>query len=176
MQEGRERHHPLPENNIRLNMENRIGGLLISSRSQLGDSIQHPASQVKRRQKMPSGARSFTLANITDGSEDDRYGEGGQLKRASSPQSTLQDTKNFEARIQSYPAFGGGDQEAGESTVGGGQCESPTRAQHESFGEEEEYAEVHDSVLAQHRKFILLSRLQETYPNGRLTMVRRIVS
>lgn len=153
-------------------MDDTNGGLLITSRS-----IQHPPSPDEHPQNMPAGARSSTLANVTDGSEDDISGEERQSDRTCSPQTMLQDKPMSERRKRSHTRLGGDGHEEGESNVGGERDVLATRAQHDSFGDDEEYAEEqHDSVFAQHRKSLLLSRLLETYPNGRLTMVRPYMS
>lgn len=148
-------------------MEDRNGGLLIASRS-----VHHPASPVQHKKKMPEGVRPSTLASVTDGSEDDRSGEERPF-----PQKLTQSQGQSisERRKRSYRNVGIDNQEAQESNLGRDQNELPKRAQHDSFDVEEDYIETRDSVLAQNRKSLLLSRLQETFPNGRLTLVRLIM-
>lgn len=162
---------PFPADNTGQNMDDRNGGLLMASRS-----IPHPAPRVEHAQKNSAGSRTSALAQVTHTSIDDRPGEEREIDRLSVAQSTAQDASTSGRTKRDRPVLGNDVQHLGESNVGGDEDVPLTRAQHESFGEKEEEYIVHDSVLALHRKSMLLVRLQETYPNGRLTMVRPFVT
>lgn len=170
--DDREKLPPFPTNHMRQKMDDRNGGLVMASRS-----IQHPAPRVEHAQKMSASSRASTLAQVTYTSEDDRLGVGEEreIDRGPVAQSAAQGTPTNERTKRNSPELGHDVQQTGESNIGENEDGSSTRAQHESFGDDEQCT-VHDSVLAQHRKALILVRLQETYPKGRLTMVRLFVT
>ena len=168
---GQEKHLSLPENCMRRKMDDRNGGLLMASRS----IHQHPAPRVEHAQKIPAISRSSAISQVTYTSEDHRLGEEREIDRSSVAQSAARDMSTSEMAIRNSPVLGHNVQHSGESNIGGDEDDPSTRPQHESFGDDEQFT-VHDKVLAQHRKALLLVRLQETYPNGRLTMVSLLVT
>jgi hypothetical protein len=132
------------------NMDSRDGGLLMAARS-----ISHPVPP----QTISADSGSSTFARIT--------GDKRELETLSTAYETLAGRAK-----RNRPEVKEEIQETGESSTGGDQNQPSTRAQHENVAQEEKEYNIDDNLLAQQRKAMLLVRLQERYPCGRLTMVR----
>jgi hypothetical protein len=140
------------------NMDSRDGGLLMAARS-----ISHPVPP----QTISADSGSSTFAQMIISSEEERTGDKRELETLSTAYEMLA------GRVKrNRPEVEEEIQETGESSSSGDQNQSSTRAQHETFNQEEGESNVDDNILAQQRKAVLLVRLQERYPCGRLTMVR----
>lgn len=173
--EGSRRHLLFPYSCTKrgLRMEDRPGGLVISSQSQTNRIADDEKSQPTDRpsssspQKIAPVALSSTDASEDDGSEERRgdtaspqMGKGvllhGSRKRANPGFDSSLTVKEEEVGEDDD------DSESSDSSSADSTDSSSTRAQHEALD---------DFTVSVRAKSMLIARLQETCPHGRLAMV-----